>query len=478
MSDRHASLYLVSRVAAAVLNLVSVALFTRLAPPDVFGHYLVGFATGFIVFGTAFQWLLHAHFGVYTPARAARLAGALSALLGVIALAALIVLAGAIAFRLIDAPQGLGIAALVLGLVVHIAAVEVGRAQLLVGQVTAASLLRGVLMLAFGCATLLVLKDATALLAAIGLAHVLAALPVLLALRQGIWKAGFVSPERSDILALLTYGWPLILALMAGALSINLDRIALGWWVGAGAVGPYGAVADIIRQSFVVLGEAIAAAYISQAKAQAGEQEARRAILRRAFVTLWVIVVFGVIGFVLFGTGVIGVVLAPDYRDTALAAMPILVLGTAGLVLRAYYFGQVIYFANSARREVQASLLMVAVAAASCAILIPPFGLIGAATAFTATQATGLAYFLIADRKTAIMPIDWTQAGAATAIAIATALLAAFIMAALGGAAGWFGGLAITLLGGLGLAVMWNLFDLGRIAAYLLARVVPSSRSS
>ncbi|MDB5537448.1 MAG: Membrane protein involved in the export of O-antigen and teichoic acid, partial [Devosia sp.] len=151
-----------------------------------------------------------------------------------------------------------------------------------------------------------------------------------------------------------TYGWPLILALMAGALSINLDRIALGWWVGAGAVGPYGAVADIIRQSFVVLGEAIAAAYISQAKAQAGEQEARRTILRRAFVTLWVIVVFGVIGFVLFGTGVIGVVLAPDYRDTALAAMPILVLGTAGLVLRAYYFGQVIYFANSARREVQA----------------------------------------------------------------------------------------------------------------------------
>ncbi|MDB5537447.1 MAG: hypothetical protein JWQ65_2322 [Devosia sp.] len=121
---------------------------------------------------------------------------------------------------------------------------------------------------------------------------------------------------------------------------------------------------------------------------------------------------------------------------------------------------------------------MVAVAAASCAILIPPFGLIGAATAFTATQATGLAYFLIADRKTAIMPIDWIQAGTATAIAITTALLAALIMAGLGGAAGWFGGLAITLLGGLGLAVMWNLFDLGRIAAYLLARLVPSSRSS
>lgn len=51
MSDRHASLYLVSRLAAAVLNLVSVAVFTRLATPEVYGGYLVGFATSFVVFG-------------------------------------------------------------------------------------------------------------------------------------------------------------------------------------------------------------------------------------------------------------------------------------------------------------------------------------------------------------------------------------------------------------------------------------------
>ncbi|MFK4813055.1 hypothetical protein ACI3KW_22890, partial [Devosia sp. ZW T5_3] len=77
MSDRHASLYLVSRLAAAVLNLVSVAVFTRLATPEVFGDYLIGFAAAFIVFGGLFQWLMHAHFGVFKPDRAARLAGAL-----------------------------------------------------------------------------------------------------------------------------------------------------------------------------------------------------------------------------------------------------------------------------------------------------------------------------------------------------------------------------------------------------------------
>jgi O-antigen/teichoic acid export membrane protein len=461
-----------------VLNLISVALFTRLAPPDVFGHYLVGFATGFVIFGTAFQWLLHAHFGVYTPDRAASLAGALSLLLGAILAGAALILCLGIALGLVEPLQGLGIAALVLGLVVHIAAVEVGRAQLLVGQVTAASLLRGALMLGFGCAALLLVKDATALLAAIGLAHVLAALPVLIALRRTIWKTGFVRPEHGDMQALLAYGWPLILALMAGALSINLDRIALGWCAGAAAVGPYGAVADIIRQSFVVLGEAIAAAYVSQAKAQHADRAAARTTLRRAFVTLWVIVVFGVVGFCLFGAGVIGALLAPDYRDTAVSAMPLLVLGTACLVLRAYYFGQVIYFTGSARREVQASLLMLVVAATAGALLIPWFGLLGAAVAFAITQVAGLAYFLIADRKTAIMPIDWVQAGFATIVAAGTALSSALVMTALGGGAGWFAGLAVTLLSGLGLAVAWNLFDLGRIAFYLLRRVAPASRRS
>ncbi|HTM77869.1 MAG TPA: oligosaccharide flippase family protein, partial [Devosia sp.] len=418
------------------------------------------------------------HFGVYAPARAARLAGALIALLGALALPGLALMVGAIAFGIIDPNHGLGIAALVGGLLVHIAAVEIGRAHLLVGAVTVASLLRGILMLGFGCAALLLVRDATALLLAIGLAHVVAALPVLLALRRTIWGAGFVAPQRADIVDLLAYGWPLILALMAGAVSINLDRIALSWWAGSGAVGPYGAVADIIRQSFVVLGEAIAAAYVSQAKAQMADTAAARAILQRAFVTLWVIVVFGVVGFALFGEGVIGVVLTPDYLDTALAAMPILVLGTACLVLRAYYFGQVIYFTGNARREVKASLLMVAVAILGCVTLVPAFGLIGAATTFAATQAAGLIYFLLADRTSAIMPIDWQQGGIALAAASGTATIALLAMLALGGSVGWFAGLLLTLAGGLALALAWNLFDLGRLAAYLLARLAPASRRS
>ena len=118
----------------------------------------------------------------------------------------------------------------------------------------------------------------------------------------------------------------------------------------------------MIRQSFVVLGEAIAAAYVSQAKASQGDVLTSRAALARAFVTLWVIVAFGLAGFALFGADVIGLLLAPGYRDAALAAMPLLLAGTACLVLRAYYFGQVIYFSGSSRLELIASASMVGVA--------------------------------------------------------------------------------------------------------------------
>lgn len=168
----------------------------------------------------------------------------------------------------------------------------------------------------------------------------------------------------------------------------------------------------------------------------------------------------------------------PAYLDAALTAMPILVLGTACLVLRAYYFGQVIYFTGSARREVLASLLMLAIAVAGCLTLVPAFGLLGAATTFAATQAAGLIYFLWADRTSAIMPIDWQRGGIAIGATTGTALTALLAMLVLGGNVGWFVGLMLTLAGGLALAVAWNLFDLGRLAAYLLARLTPSSRRS
>ena len=468
MSDRHASLYLLSRSAAAVLNLVSVAVFTRLAPPEVFGSYLVGFATAFVVFGTLFQWLLHAHFGVYEPERAGPLAGALAVLLGFglgvgSLVFILIVLLGAL-----DAGTAVGIGILIAGFTVHIGAVEVGRAHLLVRDVTAASVLRGILMLGMGSTALLLWPNAALLLAAIGAAQALAALPVLRALRRTIWANGWIAPTRADLMALLRYGWPLIAALAAAALALNLDRILLDQQFGAVTVAAYGATADVIRQGFVVLGEAIAAAYVSQAKAKAGYPTARRAALERAFVTLWTVVLFGAVCWLLFGPVVLAILLAPGYAKAASGAITLLVLGTMMMVLRAYYFGQVIYFAGSARRDVLASFMMVAIAALGCVLLIPGLGATGAALAYAASQASGLALLLWADRHTRIMPIAFRPMLEATGWVAATGLAGALLLGL--GWFGWCAAMALVLGSALALALRWNLFDSRTLFNYGRAR--------
>ena len=467
LSDRHASLYLLSRLAAAILNLVSVAVFTRLAPPEVFGSYLVGFATAFVVFGTLFQWLLHAHFGVYEPDRAAPLAGALVVLLGLGLGAGSCVFVLIVLLGRLDAETAVGMGLLIGCFVIHIGAIEIGRAHLLVRDVTAASLLRGILMLGMGSAALLLWPSAGLLLAAIGVAQALAILPILRALRRTIWAMGWVAPTRGDVVALLRYGWPLIAALAAAALALNLDRIVLDQQFGAVMVAAYGATADVIRQGFVVLGEAIAAAYVSQAKAKAAYPLARRAALERAFVTLWTVVLFGAVCWLLFGRVVLSALLAPGYAEAASGAVHLLVLGTVMMVLRAYYFGQVIYFAGSARRDMQASLVTVGVAALGCLLLIPSFGASGAAFAYALSQASGLTLLLWADRQTRIMPIALRPMLEATIWAITTAVAAAVLVAL--GWFGWCAAVVLVLSSALTLALRWNLFDSRTLLSYARA---------
>jgi O-antigen/teichoic acid export membrane protein len=448
VTDRHASLYLVSRLLAAGLNLVSVMVFTRLATPEVYGSYLVGFAIAFVVFGSTMQWLLHAQFGIFEPDAAPRQAGAVLVCLGVAA-GCCVVLAGiAVIGGLVPAGPALAMAAIVGGLAAHVTLVELGRTRLLAREVTAASVLRGVLTLGLGTCALLLAQSAELLLLAIGLAQVLAALPILPALmRRGIER-----PDRGDVTRLLAYGWPLVPALGAGAVAVNLDRILLGYFSGPAVAGTYGAMSDLIRQGFVVLGEAIAASYVSQAKATTSPM--RKVLLQRAATTLLAVVLGGIVAWLMLGRELAGVVLGPDFAPVSGPVMVLLVIGTALLALRAYYFGQATYFAATAQREVAASLAMLGVGAA-LGVLILPLGPTGAALAFALAQAGGLGAFVWLDRETRFMPLDLRNAGAIV-VWWGVTLLVGAPLAQLN----WWLGAVVLAASAAGMTWRWNLFGL------------------
>jgi O-antigen/teichoic acid export membrane protein len=403
ISDRHAGIYLATRVFAALCNMFALVLFTRLAVPAVFGDYLLGFACAFVAYGICVQWLLQAFFARQAHADAARTASAALVAAGVMVALAGAGLALASATGLLSAA---GCAGLVIGLSAFFAMVEIARARLQAGAVGLAGVLRAVLILALGAPVLALTQSAAALLGAVAVAHVLAALPVVARLRATLWASGFARPRREDIAGLVRYGWPLILSLGAAALALNLDRLLIGHFHGPEPVAAYGATADFVKQSFVLVGEAVAAAYVSVAKAAHGRADmaGTRRALERALAMLSIACILGVVFFLVFGPALFRLLFAPGYQQAVGEILPILLAGTVCLVLRAYYFGQVIYFSRTAWADVASAGVMLAATGLAGWLLVPHWATVGAALAFALGQLAGLLVFVLADPGGRLMP--------------------------------------------------------------------------
>lgn len=457
----HASVYLTSRIAAALVNAAAVAVFTRISSQELYGQYLIGFAICFVIFGFGVQWATHAHFGKYSRRDADRLAGALLLICGITSVLSLIAI-GALAWTGVLPPDiAVASGVLLLCFSAFFAATEIGRTHLMVGVVTVSALTRSFGSLALGTAALLTFHTPAALLVGVGLGYALGSVPVFVQLARTIWAHGFVWPERRDLIELLVYGWPLIIAFGASAAAMNIERILLERMADASAVAPYGAVLDFMKQTFLVVAEAISVGYVSYAKTLQidGDDAGAAALLKRAFVTQCYLIVFGTVFFVLFGETLFGLLLPQSYLPTAMQVLPIFLIANGLLVLRAYHFGQVIYLGASSKLEFAASVAMLAVTTGASFLLIPSYGTVGAATAFTLGQAAALLIYVIATPTQMRLPIEWGLAGILTFVGGALILAGYAITAEVGGIAGLALNLSLLTLASAYFLVAWNLFE-------------------
>jgi O-antigen/teichoic acid export membrane protein len=479
VSAWHAAIYLASRVASAIVNAAAVVVFTRMTSATLYGQYLIGFAFCFIIYSLGMQWAIYAHFGNYNARDGARLAGALLVVSAAFAVPALTIvgLLGWVGTLHVDVAWGS--AALVVCLTAYFAALEIGRSHLLVGAVTAATLVRSVLSLALGVLALLWFDTPTALLTGVAIGYAAGAGVVFVALARTIWGSGFVWPDTTDVMKLMRYGWPLIFAFGASAAAMNIDRILLERLNDAATVAPYGAVLDFMKQTFLVVAESICVGYISFAKRlfTDGDRAGASDVLRRAFVTQWYLVVFGIVSFILLGDVVFGLLLAPSYLPVALQVLPVLVIANALLVLRAYHFGQVIYFSTSAKLEVAASAVMLVVTAAGGYLLIPAYGAFGAAIGFTLGQAAALLVYIVLTPKALRMPIDWPRATILAAVGVALLLVGKVLDVAVGQSAAAIADLVLLAASAGFFLLRWNLFD-ARVIAQRMRAVLTAGLSA
>jgi O-antigen/teichoic acid export membrane protein len=419
---RHAVIYIGSRVFAAALNLLSVALFARLAGPETFGAYLLYLASAYIIYGFAIQWLRMSFFAVYTADHSLAIVGTFIRTMFVF-VGLVVVIAGLSAWAgIYSRDVVVGTILPTVGLAVFEMFYEIARARLKVELVGFAVLLRAVFVPIGGALAFELTGTATGLAAGVALAHILAAAPLI---REG-WPAVRAKFSAGIARQYLEYGSPLILAFGINAVGQSGDRLLLAKFDSVGAVGPYGAVSDLIKQSLVVVSEAVAGSYMPHAKRAAsdGDNARTRLILTEAFRAYAFITAFGSAFILCFAPDLVDLLFGEPYAKAAASLVPLFTLATALYVFRAFYFGQAIYFLESSSAELYASTATVAAGAVTALLLIPSYGAIGAAFAMLAAQGAGCLVAALAARRWQAMPLPILDFCGIAGIAAAAAFLA------------------------------------------------------
>ena len=427
MITHHTAIYVGSRGFAAAINLGSVAVFTRLAPPESYGTYLYILSWSLVLYGATCQWPKFAFFALYDEAsEGAQVGTVLRILLCTLTLAA-VGSALAVALHIVSPRIAAAIVALAFGTTLFEGATEIARTRLKAAAVAMSVILRGILMLGLGGAVLTVSGDAMHLSLAVAAAYALSSIPAAATVVPLMPGRG----SRAEALRLIAYGWPLVLSFGIAALAQVVDRLIIVKTIGPEHLGAYGAIADFLKQSFVVFGEALALSLISIAKreARAGGMEAATAVLCDAARAMAAVAAFGAAFYLNFDGIVVSILLGPDYRDQARALAPVLILASVLMMFRAYYFGQIIYFTDSSRLEAVASTATLATVTVLSLALIPHLGVAGAAIAFAAGQAAACLVFVLgANRRGSglpAMPLPLADVAGIAAIALATGLVPA-----------------------------------------------------
>lgn len=422
MTDRKTILFLFVRALSAAVNVLSIAIFTRLAGPVDYGQYLIIFAWATILFGFATQWMKFAYFGVYRPGPKSDefllSFGALA--LGATGIVFLLVLTVALT-GLIPLSISFPVFTLVLGMTFYEGAFEASRTQQDNKIMILAMLLRATLMLLLGAGALIYAESAQNLAYAIAIAHVLAAAPSLFSFRHSNLNAA----TWTTILKIVRYGWPLALAFGVVAAGQSVDRLLLAQLVGADKMAPYGVISDFLRQTYMVAGEGIALSLITTAKHHfnKGNQAESDRIMRQAFTACLSAAIFGALFFIFLGDEIVSVLLGPDFRQSAIAALPILAIAFAIMTMRLFYFAQIIYFTASTSIELIVALIFVLTSVTGVFLLVPAHGAVGAATALLLANLVSTLLLIAIGRRSYLLPIDRKGAVFIILLAVAAAVI-------------------------------------------------------
>jgi O-antigen/teichoic acid export membrane protein len=407
-----------ANVISAVFGLINVMVFTRLFAPAEFGTYVLG--VGFATIASAFMtsWLRlpimrEQARGDGTDIRGILLPGLmLSCLLAPLA-----------CFVAVLAGIGSGPALAAAGLALAVGFFEVGqdlmRARLKAFTVMKATVVRAVLVSVFGVVVSIAGHTGILLLLSSTFAYLLAAL----AFAAPVWAGTVISHDRARLFALAKAGIPFTASLTLYSLSSVIDRFIIAHLINPAAAGQFSAGADLVRQALIIPAISAAAAFCPLAVQIYANQgrDAARSHLEECFEFLLAIVLPASVGFAVMSTQIADVVLGPDFRTMAAAAMPIVSIAVIFQIMTYQYLH--IGFLLSERNSFyfwNTSLVLVVNLFVSY-VLIERLGAVGAAWGRLVAEIFGFASALVLTRWAFPMPVPFLRM---TRVLIATMVMA------------------------------------------------------
>jgi len=404
---RHSLLYLLARGLPGLVNFAALLVYTRLLSPDEYGRYalvIAGVAMGNI-FVLQWQRLVLARWLPICKEDSRRFLGemlhifvTLALVSGAIGMALALVWPDPVWRRLLALAVLLFVAQgwLEFNLTLASAQLAPGRYGRILGSKTLLALAIGSGLAWLGLGTYAPLLG---LLAGSVLAILLFGL--------GMWRGVKPSrPEKGRLREQLRYGLPLIVTFGLSWIIASSDRVLIGWLLDVEAAGQYAVGYDLAQHSLgLLLAIVQVAAYplVVRALEDHGATAAAGQLCRTGELIMGIALTGGA-GIAVLAPQIAAVVVGPEFRVTTVDLLPWIALAAAISGIKAYHFDMAFHLGRNSHGLVVSNATAAIVNIGLNLVLIPRFGIQGAAYATVIAYLLGLLVSAWLGRRVFRMP--------------------------------------------------------------------------
>jgi len=404
---KHAFAYLLSHGIPAIVGFLGIAIYSRLLSPEEYGQFALIFASAAIVNAVVFEWLKVSVLRIQKQ----RDVGETTYYMTIkVAFITLIVGSFLIGVAVLLFLNSLSPSFLLLVLLLSSCQswyqlnLSLLRAELNPLGYGKMAFIRAITGLLF--ATLLITLDYGAFGLVVGLViGLLLSVAPMVFTRWGVR----VKPKKVNgtlLKQFASYGLPLTITLLLGIIIQHSDRLIIHAMIGVEATGQYAIAYDLTEQSIFTLMLIINLAAFPiavRALEKRGEQAAKAQVRKNTRLLLGVGIP-ATIGFILLKDVIATVFLGTAFQETAILLIPYIAIGALMKGMKLYAIDIVFHLTKQTKIQIIPVVVAATVNVALTIILIPLYGLEGAAMATVAAYAFAIisSWLLLAAQRTTL----------------------------------------------------------------------------